>query len=621
MAGDLAWAQKAAQTIPDGYEKVQALTTVAPAMGGTRKTRNRSQQLLYQAEAAATAITYPSELAAALTLVAEAFTATGDLHRARDLIQRADTERAESIERDSDWRRFWFIERLTLSTDLVRALVKVGDAGKARQLVQWMRTAIAQDASAYAPSEDAYDSPAYPPPPSAESKEASAMERVVAALIEIGDLDEARQVAHQIEALVRGEISRPEEIRARQNLAVALVRVGNINLARDIVTTIDYRARDDSLILVGEVLTEMGELRQAEDIVSSVSNLELRTRKLIEFAEKRIERKEFGQARYLSDQALTAVSSISSGPSHDILLGRVAETLAQIGDYRRANHIVGNISDGSALDSFRLKLAEIWARNGEVEKAESILEHLEFGPGLLMRTRLPAVIDAMVRAGFPNMAIRWAGIGKTWSSESIAALIKALAETGDLDRAATVARSITSHSEKVTALTTLMEASFLAKETSHYRYFAELAESSARATTERSLLSYAEALARTANQQAAMMIMSEAESIARSLHNQRTKASVQCGLVKALLEVNADDRAAEIALSINDPVRQLEAATLIIEKSDLQYAQQLLASILVVADPIPYLDLVAKVEPRAILEAVRYLPIERAPRSPIDVDR
>jgi hypothetical protein len=51
------------------------------------------------------------------------------------------------------------------------------------------------------------------------------------------------------------------------------------------------------------------------------------------------------------------------------------------------------------------------------------------------------------------------------------------------------------------------------------------------------------------------------------------------------------------------------AATLVVDKSDLQCSRHLLASVLVVADPNSYLDLLAKVEPSAIHEAQRYLPI------------
>jgi len=143
---------------------------------------------------------------------------------------------------------------------------------------------------------------------------------------------------------------------------------------------------------------------------------------------------------------------------------------------------------------------------------------------------------------------------------------------------------------------------------------AELAESTAQSTSDPvksacSLLTCAEALARTGNIRAAERIIQEADSTAWSTGDQRMRQPILCALVRPLLEVNAYDRAAAVALSINDSIRQLEAATLVVDKSDLQCSRRLLASILVVADPIPYLDLLAKVEPRAIHEAVRYLPI------------
>jgi hypothetical protein len=114
-------------------------------------------------------------------------------------------------------------------------------------------------------------------------------------------------------------------------------------------------------------------------------------------------------------------------------------------------------------------------------------------------------------------------------------------------------------------------------------------------------------LARTGNIKAAQIILGEVELIIFHTGDQRMNQPVLNALVRPLLEVGDYDRAVEVALSINDPERQLEAATLVADKSDLQCSRRLLASILVVADPIPYLDLLAKVEPRAIHEASSYL--------------
>jgi tetratricopeptide (TPR) repeat protein len=585
-AGDLARAEKTAQAIPVGYDQVQALAAVALAFARTPKTLDLARQLLGAAEAAVGAIPRPALQVRALASIAVALAAAGDLNRARNLARLAETV-SESMKDEPN--------KLAVSADLARALIRSEDVERATQLARRART-IVDDllVSGYG------------------YKPVEAMERMVAVLIETGGFDQAREVARQIEDLVRVEVSPEQELRTRQALAAALVRAGDLEQAKGIVAAFDERVRDRGLIALADVLSEMDDLQQAENVILAVAEPILQARKLAGLAGKWYGRGNANNALAVTDIALTVLDSAIVQGDPDVPLRLIAEVLTQIKDYKRADDVFDRISDWRIRNSLRLRLAEICAGNGNMKRAEAVLRSVD-QENELNSPQLASIVAAMVRGGDPDRAVRWAFDLGTREPVTIA-LAKELAETGDLDRAEWLIDSIASRSGKIEVLTALMESAASAHTAARFQKATVLAESAARSTTDpvkraSSLLACAEALARTGKTQAAESLINEAESIARSIGDQRANRPILRALVRSLLEVHAYDRAAAVALSISDPEHQMEAATMVVDKSDLQASRRLLASILVVADPIPYLDLVAKVEPRAVREAVGYLPL------------
>ncbi|MGC5277330.1 hypothetical protein, partial [Actinomadura citrea] len=156
---------------------------------------------------------------------------------------------------------------------------------------------------------------------------------------------------------------------------------------------------------------------------------------------------------------------------------------------------------------------------------------------------------------------------------ALTSLAEAVAATGDLDRSRqltdqteTIARSITDPSQHARALTSLAEAAAKVGDLDRARQLTDQTETIARSITDPyeqgcALSSLAEAAAKVGDLDRARLLTDQAETVARSITDPSQQAGALTSLADAIAATGDLDRAEAIARSITDPSQQARALT------------------------------------------------------------
>lgn len=393
-AGNLDRAETIAGSITEPFEQAQAVVAVAKAAGETGEL-DRAAMLIVRAETVARSITHPNQQARTLASVAEAAAKTGDRDQADRLINRAETI-ARSI-----------TDRYSQAT----ALLSVAEAtAKARDLDR---------AEAVAGSITDLE------------RRASALALVAGAAANAGDLDRA-------EAITDAITDPYWQAKALASVAGAAGNAGDLDRAGRLID-------------------------RAEAVADSNTKRELKVWNLVSVAEAAGKAGDRDRAGRLIDRAKTIADSITAHSRLMLdqkagVLGSVAEAAAKIGDCDRAETIANSITVSKQQACALASMAEIAARGGDLDRArrlngraETIVRSI---PDPAQQARvvdaLASVADAATDAGDLDRAAELITRTKDIASSITDAedqtrawtsVAEAVAKTGDLDGAVTIANS------------------------------------------------------------------------------------------------------------------------------------------------------------------------------------
>jgi tetratricopeptide (TPR) repeat protein len=367
---------------------------------------------------------------------------------------------------------------------------------------------------------------------------------------------------------------------------------------------------------------------QAERLADFISNLHQQVQALTLVARALAEIGSLQEARALIARAEESVRSISSKPQQAVTLVAIARVTAIVGDWDRAKQMAHTIDSRSERAQALAAIAAEIANSGDWENGQAVALSIASrsdraqaiaavaralsiagdkqaagevagqayaiarsirNPGRLAWTLIP-IAEAMAEGGFYEKAAAVIGqaaqLAQTVTrskvrEDTLGAVARVTALSGNVEAAEKIARSITSPYRKVIAFTAV--ASGLAASGSWKRaeFFAREAEKIARSI----ILPTHENKELAALSQAVSSIADpdRAEAIARSISEQRHREHILFVLAGKATMTGDAERAKSIADSISDPVLQgkvlVAAVRAEIARGNLELAEKAVKSI------------------------------------------
>ncbi|WP_433917379.1 hypothetical protein OIE50_50790 [Streptomyces canus] len=528
--------------------------------------------------------------------------------------------------------------RVKALTTLVEAVAEAGDFERAGALARditdlqeqtWTLTRLAEAAVAAGHVEQALALARAVPP---LHHRVRALERIAEAMVSTGDVDRAIAFARTI--------SHPHRKEAPlMGVALAIAKSGDVVRAEALARTFtDVHLQAETLTWIAAGIAGAGELHQAEVLVRTIADAAYRTRALAQLADKvvrvgAVERAD-AFARALTDpdehaKVLSAVAVAMVRTGHVQRADALARTLTSpwdrvqvlnamadaMGYYddnvERAGAFARSLTDPYEQESVLPRMAAAMARAGHVEQAEALARTLT-DPRL--QTGTLAKVAESVKAHSSFLSMPWGTEKSTTEKEAEEA-----AGAGDIERAVTLARSLTDLRKQAH---TLAEIAVAAARAGHTARAAELAVDAdaidrtptslrGRATNSRegrtgfnrpiAAPKVAEALAQAGD-------LKRAEALARTLTHPPAQARTLTKVSAALARAGHTEQAAKLAIEAETLARTptapweqtravAQVATAVVVAGDVERAQALARTL---TDPYAQTQAVTQVAKAAV---------------------
>ena len=482
-----------------------------------------------------------------LALVAKAV-AVEDRPRALSLINEAEAIALSEIDREINAN---FTEWSLI--DVAEALVDIGDFDRAVTVVR-SHIGLSHDREASSRVIDAMaDAGEYDRAESFARAEdfiprrLDSLTQVARALANVAP-DRARALANEIETVARrmnpGRSGGPE-------MAVALISIGEYDGA-EILARSAGGANDVTL-----ALAVAGEYDRAEAFVRSAKVSIDTQAKMAALA-----------GDY--DLAETLARSIRGQWEKDRTLLFIVELAARARQYNIAVTIARSIYDKDKRARALAVVAGELARGDDLDRALSVVseaERIAFEGDEITLSTVVEVAGATAMAGNYDQADEIVRrLPPFWDAEALVAVVKAMAERGDLDEAETTARSITDNEEK--------------------RVHA--------------LCAVAVALTGTGNGDRAQSLAKEAGNLAQSIEFQIAKDEALAAAASTAAKLGERDRAEVLIRSISNPGKKAKELTNLTRKVDATHARRLVAEAFCIGPWTTLLQVLGDVEPDAL---------------------
>jgi len=162
-----------------------------------------------------------------------------------------------------------------------------------------------------------------------------ALLEVADALVDEGDVDQARQTAQEAEAVARSETG-PLAVSLLNAAAMMLGRTGDVDHAEDVARSQRGPDAQWGLMVVAEALAKRGDIDRAVAFTGSISEPVPQTKALAVVAKVLAGTGDLSQARLLAGRAKTTARSVTYPAIRAPLCAVVAEAMARAGDLDQA---------------------------------------------------------------------------------------------------------------------------------------------------------------------------------------------------------------------------------------------------------------------------------------------
>lgn len=475
----------------------------------------RAQHLLGKAEAAVRTSTGSATRARALASLARTASVIGDSSRARSLVDDAETL-IRSIRKPARQAEVW--------AALVRAAAAVG-VERTPELTHDAEAAARSIANVAA--------------------RGSALALLSRAAIATGQTELARRLASEAETLTRSAVDPEKRARDLAALAKVTAAAGILDQAEEIarsITSVRSHYRAEALTSMARAVAASGDLERAKNIVRSLTSPEQQAGALVALA------KDAALAGQLSDAEEIARSITSPAQESEALTG-LATGLAAAGDFDRAEITAGSIKSARQRSSAFAYLAESAMNAGAESSARQYAGQAE-----------SAAMSAPRRD----------------RATALLAAVRAVAATGDLERAEEIASSIDAPGQRGAARTSIIRIAAAAGNMRKAMSDAlAIDDEYWRATAQIILFEASEEQSRDADRARYLItaVRSEIDNITQP--NQRD--SVFVSLAKAIVTAGHMNEAVEIAEAISEGARHAETLAALSEMADPAHAARLIA--------------------------------------------
>ena len=616
MVGDYQSAETLVQEIPFRGEQTFALIVLAQAAAEAGRIE-QARGLIAQARKTLNLVAYPRRRGEALANLAQALAATGDMRQARSMITKAKAL-VHRIDRPSWQGAVW--------AAVVRAVAAVDGQHQAQQVIR----------QAEAWTQSIADI----------SSRVAAMASLARTVNAIGENAEAQTLITTSETLVRS-IDDPNQQAA---IWVTLIRAAGligvertaslVDEAESISNLIEHKeARATALAALSRAVTSIGELEragrlasEAEDLTRSIINPEKQVRNMatltkaaaavenLNLAAEIAQSIGNSRSRYRADALISAAKAVATTRDYEHAktivqsitypdqqagaLAALAKTAAALGDLSEAEEIAGSITRPVPQAEALIGLASGTASLGDLDQAEIVARSIKparqrSSAFVVLAGIATAAKDRTYAASFIEQAEGSMGsIAKRYRAEIMAALVKTLAEAGNLDLAEEIVESVDGQRQQAEARAAIVKTAAtigdipradraaLAIEDKYWHVIAQLAIVDALAATENTEDAYRRILS----------IQTEVPQILEPSQQQ----TALIGIMKALVVAGHPEQAEAIIPTISLPVGQAEALAALSEITDPAYAPSLVAQALQLAHWTTSLAALIKIRPDAL---------------------
>ncbi|MFD9506179.1 P-loop NTPase family protein [Streptomyces mirabilis] len=618
-------AEQSLDDINDEYEHAQGLAVVARAAAEAGDP-SRARALIERAELATNALTDAPRQGQVLVSIVRATAAAGNPHRASEIAEKipARSERALALMAISiesanagdlaySRRIANSIQSRSEHAQALAAIAKGEDfGGKHREAVKTMAMAEATARAIRNPSRKAWTLAFVAFAASSIGRFSKAIEilnnaeQIVSLIGRSSDREDtlnalARAAAmakdpDRAEVIARQIMGANRRLKALAALASGLAAAGYENKAIDVAIETEREARKVSgpsqtvkgLALLSQAAAAVGDVDRAEKVARSISDLPQRERTLTVVAEAIARSGDFEQATKLA-------ASMEKESQQDKTVSIIATVAAAAGELEQAKKMAASIRDPTMKEKALAKLSA-----PRVNFTTSPKRDDESSSTLYMDVQADyskEVRDALVSQDFQAAEEISTTIDNPYSQfKSVAAISRAIAETGDIERAMRCAGSIQNNPLRAKALVSLGEtlidlgyqeaaerlfdqavaiSNEIANPTYRDQLTAQIAQRLAHAgnldRAETIVLSMIEsaaqqkALAAVAVAAAKSRNVDQAQRIANAISESRRKARTLLSITQAGVNQGSIEKAEIIARSINLPVLQAQALGVVVQ--------------------------------------------------------
>ncbi|GLK14791.1 hypothetical protein GCM10017600_82030 [Streptosporangium carneum] len=548
-SGDLDRAEALACSIADPYEQASILRWLAAPVAEAGDP-DRSRRLVEQAEILVRPITDPYDRSLALAELAVSVAKSGDLGRARRLAE--ETESLAQLVTDP-------YQRAVVLIELAAVAAHSGDLDRAETIARstpysdLQDVALTQLASVAARSGDLDRAETLARSTTGRRGRAEALAELAAAVAESGDPGRARRLAEETESLAQSITDSYRQSLDLVGLAAAVAQLGDRDRARRLA-------------------------EKAESLARSITNPYQRVLAPVELAAAVAQLGDPDWARRLTEEAETFARSVVDHSGQAAMLAELTAAVAEIGDLDRAETLARSITAPRHQARALAGLATMVAKSGDPGRARGLVEEAE--------SLARAVADVQEQA------------------RALDELTAAVTEIGDLDHAEELARSIVVAHQRACALAELATAAAKSGDLGRARRLVEEAEPHSRSDAD-SYDQRAWALSKLVIAVAHSGDLDRAETLERAVAGLHTLASASAELAAVMAESGDVDRAETFARAVADPRDQAFALERVARFAEPARARRLVAQALCEVSWRIGLDVVARIQPDAVIALAR----------------
>jgi hypothetical protein len=581
-------------TVPD--RQVEAFMTLVHAVIKKGK-YELAKVLLQEAIRAADFIEIPFHRAQALAALAEISAAIGDLGQVRALLQRAE-ELAHSISA-ADQR-----------AEILMASAKIA--------------AITGD---FRHVEAVVDSITNP------RDRAEALTAAATAAAAHGKLEHAQTLAQQAEMVARAITNPGRQIVILTALAKAAIKVGDAKQARALMQRAAASRAIDSLNAEIEMIVPLAQIAafvgdpepigQAEAAAHAITNPVRRVKALTALAEAISDAGDFEKAEaisntikspYLRARALTVIATRAAASGNLEISGTLK---------RRAEEMAFSLDTPDRKVAILMALLSIEAQSNDREHISALARlAAQAARGMTDPYRRATVQTSLIAPiasinGREQSAVIERQAQKSAQAVTdpfhrgvaLSGLAKAIAVTGDLEKAFEIARSITSPYMRGEALLGVAAALADSGDREGASSLIRQAEQAANAITNhehqaQALLAVAVGLADSGDREGASSLIRQAEQAANAITNHEQRADILVNVTEAAGDLGDLEWAEAIARSISNLDQQAEALITLAADAPRDRAGSMIARAFTIGDWTEFMEILAAIQPATALAIV-----------------